>query len=200
MFTFNLNAVSSRSKKGETIAQYLLRRKSVDQYLNIMKGIDPTNPIFQKTFNRFYGLNVSAGMNKANFYNVSVAYKGKAEFSYADILKDLANPTTGTGRVEKSFASKMLHSFKDCEPIIDSVVIKKLLADPNTKKYFTSKLKPSYTQAEAVQLHNELKDCYYNRLIPMANKTVFFYEFDTLFPHATAISNVKKIDFYLWTV
>ena len=200
MFTFNLNDVSSRSKKGETIAQYLLRRKSVDQYLSIMKGIDPTNPIFQKIFNRFYGLNVSAGMNKANFYNVFVAYKGKAEFSYADILKDLANPATGTGRVEKSFASKMLHSLKNDEPIIDSVVIKKLLADPGTKKYFTSKLKPSYTQAEAVQLHNELKNCYYKCLIPMAKRTNFFDDFDIFFPNAAAISNIKKIDFYLWTV
>ena len=199
MFKFDWNGISSRSKKGETIAQYLIRRKSVDQYLCIMTNIDPMNLDFQKKFSKFYGLNVSAGMNKTNFYNVFAKYKAKSNFLYADILKDLANTTTGTGRVEKSFASKMLHSLKNDEPIIDSVVIKKLTADPDTKKYFTSKLKLSYTQAEAIQLYNELKACY-NCLIPIAGKMRFFYEFDMIFPKAANISKVKKIDFYLWAV
>ena len=55
------------------------------------------------------------------------------------------------------------------------------------------------TQAEAIQLDNELKDCYYNCLIPMAKKIKFFDAFKYIFPQAKRISSVKKVDFYLWT-
>lgn len=209
MFIFNLNAVSSRSKKGETIGEYLLNRKSIDKYLGIMNFTSTPDfasyPEFQKMFNTFYGLNVSGGMNIKNFYSIFSKYeKEKAKkkiFAYTNIINDLYDPTIGTGRVEKSFASKMLHTFDPNEPIIDSVVLKKLLNDPDTAPFFEGiKKSGSFTVGNSIDLHNALKKCYYEKLIPFAKGIGYFMEFDKLFPGAKSISETKKIDFYLWAM
>ena len=204
MIAFNLNNISSRSKKGETIGEYLTRRKSIDKYLAIMKFTSmpgfSRDSAFQKKFSTFYGLNVSAGMNKANFYNVFSKYEKATDFTYTDIINDLNDPNNGTGRVEKSFASKMLHTFNSNEPIIDSVVLKKLYGDPDTAKFFTKiKKNGSFTVQESIDLHNALKKCYVF-LLQEAKRLGYFTQFDNLFPQARGISETKKIDFYLWTM
>lgn len=204
MISFDLNDISSRSKKGKTVGEYLIRRKSVDEYLDIMKFISipdySKDSEFQRKFNTFYGLNVSAGMNKVNFYNMFYKYEKLTSFTYADIINDLNDPNNGTGRVEKSFASKMLHTFNPNEPIIDSVVLKKLCGDPDTAQFFVGiKKNGSFTVQESIDLHNALKKCY-SILIQEAKRKGYFSQFDNLFPQAKGISETKKIDFYLWTM
>lgn len=202
MITFDLNAISSKSKKGETVKDYLIHKRSICKYLCIMSAVVPLNFAFQYYFSSFYGLNRLSEEKRGNFYKVFDDYTKKVSstYTYQDILTDLANPASGTGRVEMSFGSKMLHTLNPDEPIIDSIVIKNLQADPNTVPYLEGVVKQSYTIADAVNLHNALKDCYIKYLIPHAKKVGYFDVFDSEFPFAKNISEVKKIDFYLWTM
>ena len=198
MCCFNLKNISSRSKKGETIEAFLKSQNSVEAYLWIMNNIDPSDAAFQKKFNDLYGLNAARSMNKPAFYNVFAVYYHKSKFlNYAEILQDLS---IATGRLEVSFGSKLLHTLKPDEPIIDKEVINKLYSCPCTGKYFYGVKKHPGNVYEAVALHYALKDCYYSFLIPWARKTGYFTAFDAAFPQATHISEIKKIDFYLWAM
>lgn len=202
MITFDLNAISSRSKKKVfTVEEYLRHRKSIDTYLDITSNVNPSDPNFQKLFSKFYGLNAARGMNKNNFYNVFKDFYNHNKYvCYRNILKDLKNLIIGTGRVEASFGSKILHTIDGDEPIIDKIVLGNLQKDPNTSKFFVGLIKKSYTIDEAVDLHNALKACYVDYLIPYAKSKSYFANFDRKFSNATYISEVKKIDFYLWTM
>lgn len=203
MITFDLDAVSTRSKKKVlTVEEYLRRRKSIDTYLDVTSNVNPVDTGFQKLFNKFYGLNAARGMNKNNFYNAFNDYYNHNKYvCYRNILKDLKNPIIGTGRTEASFGSKILHTIDGDQPIIDKVVLGNLQNDPNTSKFFVGLIKStSYTIDEAVDLHNALNACYLNYLIPYAKSVEYFADFDGRFSRAAHISEVKKIDFYLWAM
>lgn len=203
MITFDLNAISSRSKKKVlTVEEYLRRRGPIDTYLDITSNVNPSDTGFQKLFSKFYGLNAARGMDKNNFYNVFGDYYNHNKYvCYRNILQDLKNPIIGTGRTESSFGSKILHTIDYDEPIIDKVVLYNLQNDPNTSKFFVGLIKSkSYTIDKAVDLHNALKACYVDYLIPYAKSAGYFDKFDKAFPAAAHISEVKKIDFYLWAM
>lgn len=201
MCLFDLNAFSSRSDKGETVAGYLQKRRAIENYVDINTSFAPLNLVFQNNFSKFYGLNAALQMNKVNFYNVfDEYYNHKKSVSYRNILEDLKNPLTGTGRVETSFASKLLHTIDNDEPIIDSEVVKKLSLCFCTSKYFISIRKKPKTIDQAVDLYNALKACYFDYLLPLAKKSNYFAVFDALFPSLQRISDVKKIDFYIWAM
>lgn len=200
--TFDLSAPSSRSTKKETIEQYLIRRRSICKYMCIMSSVVPLNSTFQHYFSSFYGLNRLGDAKKTNYYKIFDNYAKKAlsTYTYKNVVTALADPVTGMGHVEKSFGSKILHTLKPDEPIIDSIVLNNLQADPNTAPFLEGVIKPKYTIAEAVNLYNALKDCYKEYLIPYAKNVGYFDAFDKKFPFAKNISEVKKIDFYLWTM
>lgn len=207
LITFDLNAKSSRSKMGETIETFLKNGKAVDDYVEIMKDVNPLDPNFQKSFSRYYALNASFGMNKGNFYNIFDVYYnhkydkqgGCKQVNYRNILCDLKG-NSGTGRCEISFGSKLLHTIDCDEPIIDSQVVENLRECPYTAKYFLGVPKTIEGIDKAVDLHNALKACYYDCLIPCAKSVGYFDAFDNAFPCAKNISEVKKIDFYIWAM
>ena len=200
LFNFDLNAISNRSKKGETIEMYLKNKGSVDAYLHIMESIAPVNALFQKDYIVFYRLRLSTPQTNNYFKVFDDYYKKSKTLSYANILTDLCNSSTGTGRIETSFGSKMLHTLKPDEPIIDSEVVNKLRYTFCTASYFKGVPKNINSINDAIVLHNALKDCYLNCLIPAAKKVGYFNRFDQAFTNATGISEVKKIDFYLWSM
>lgn len=200
--TFDLKKKSSRSQKGETVEEYLKRRKSVDTYVDIMTRVEPSNPAFQTDFSEFYGLNEARGMNKTAFYKIFDEYynhKNNKYVSYRNILNDLKSPS-GTGRIETSFGSKLLHTIDCDEPIYDNEVIEKLRSCFGTERYFRGVPKIINSIDDAVAVYNALRACYYDCLIPYAKKVGYFDAFDSAFPFAKHISEVKKIDFYLWAM
>lgn len=200
IITFDLDAISSRTKKDETVEGYLNSRGSVDKYLDIMANVDPSDKNFQDKFKKFYGLRLSKTQLDNFFKTFDVYFKKSKPLNYREILTDLADKTTGTGQIEKSFGSKLLHTLDPNEPIIDKQVIEKLRSCPQTEKYFKKVPKIIKSIDDAVALHNALKDCYNGYLIPQAKKANYFDEFDRRFPSAKDISEIKKIDFYLWAM
>lgn len=203
MCFFDLNAPSSRSNSGKTVEQYLKHRGVVPAYLNISAKVQPQDPNFQSSFSSLYGLNAAHLTNnlKNNFYNIFDDYFNHRKYvSYRFILEDLKDKTIGTNRLEVSFGSKLLHTIDSDEPIIDNEVITKLCICSCTARCFSGVNKKPKTIDSAVDLHNALKACYVNYLIPLAKQVDYFSQFDNAFPAAAHISEVKKIDFYLWAM
>ena len=89
-------------------------------------------------------------------------------------------------KIEISFASKLLHTVNPDYPIWDSQINKKL-GIRNSKK----------TINDAVKAYDELCTRYALMKKDQQFKT-FVFNFDSLFPKFTWITETKKIDFYLW--
>lgn len=199
--TFDLKAISSRGTKQKTVEQYLNDRGTVCKYVRIMQNVNPLDARFQNDFNDCYSLNASLGMNKTAFYKIFDDYYHHTVkyVSYRNILNDLKSPS-GTGRKEASFGSKLLHTIDCDEPIYDNEINTKLRSCFCTERYFRGVPVKIDSIDDAVTVYNALRACYYDCLIPYAKKVGYFDAFDMAFPFAKHISEVKKIDFYLWAM
>lgn len=75
-----------------------------------------------------------------------------------------------------------MHTINNDSPIIDQNVLRGLKIKGNNP----------------IEVFRDLDIVYKKTLLPKAKAQNFFNEFDTAFPKAKNISEVKKIDFYLW--
>lgn len=189
--------------------------KKVNQYLYIMNNVDPENTTFQENFSGFYQINDSGwkspAMMRPLFFNIFSAFneiiKKGNNLNYEMIVIMLSKIS---GMPEKSFASKMLHTFCKDEPIIDSKVIEKIKKDKIAPKVNDFKIKTGYpynlystkyTLNMAIELHKCLKK-YYNILKTDPATQKYLYEFDAWCAsqkiNSSLISDTKKIDFWMW--
>lgn len=195
--------------------------KKVNQYLYIMNNVDPENTTFQENFSGFYQINNSGwkspAMMRPLFFNVFSAFneiiKKGNNLNYEMIVIILSKIS---GMPEKSFASKMLHTFCKDEPIIDSQVIEKIKNENESEfkaitKYNYSlnydikykKLPLSDKVNMAIELHKCLKK-YYNTLKADPATKTYLDDFDYWCKNTAGIddpkliSDTKKIDFWMW--
>lgn len=166
-------------------------RKKVDEYVWIMTHVDPLDPVFQKKFEDFYVMGRKTATWKSGFYDIFNGYMGKPVPSFSDVLDALAKDPRTAGKVEKSFASKMLHTLDPELPIIDREVLKKLKM-PGFSPYGV------WTRRRAIDCHRALMDWYATALAdPVAIDWID--AFDKAFPaYSGTITPLKKIDFILW--
>lgn len=166
-------------------------KRGVDKYADIMQTFFlsnvSTNRDFQRKFNGFY--RVRRNTDWQNIY-YDIMERGKTgELNFENILRELY---IKTGRVEASFASKLLHTLNNNMPIWDRYVLQNLgLKMPicNGEKKFEI----------AVYLYYKIVDWYDKALstIEIQQKTV---EFDETFPEYKWFSKTKKLDFLLWQI
>lgn len=113
-------------------------------------------------------------------------YKNK-NVEFGDILKIIFKEI---GKVESSYTSKLLHTINPNKPIWDKFVLMNLGLKQNTN----SKDKINYS----INTYSKIESLYFQFLSnDYANKCIEF--FDINFPEGKMISNVKKIDFLLWS-
>jgi hypothetical protein len=79
------------------------------------------DPEYQTRYNGFYRLRRNAEWRKT-FYTILERDKSKLP-SFADVLRELHKET---GRVEASFASKLVATIDPSKPVIDSIVLENL--------------------------------------------------------------------------
>ena len=196
-----------------------LDTKTVKQYLYIMDNVDPENTTFQENFSGFYQINNSGwkspSMMRPLLFNVFSAFneiinKGN-NLNYEMIVTMLSKIS---GLPEKSFASKILHTFCKDEPIIDSQVIEKIKNETESEfkaitKYNYSfnydskykKLPLSDKVNMAIELHKCLEN-YYNILKSEPATKKYLDNFDNWCNsqgiNPSRISDTKKIDFWMW--
>ncbi|PJZ65371.1 hypothetical protein CH371_13320 [Leptospira wolffii] len=141
---------------------------------------------FQREFNHFYRLRRGEAFRKIYFEYMES--KKKERHSFEETLLDL-KAKTENGRIEASFASKLVATLDSKQPIWDSIVVRNLrlevpkASDPDRVK-------------KIVRLYSEIKRQYDDYLSSEeGRKTVLL--FNSTYPQNT-ISDIKKIDFILW--
>ena len=190
-------------------------KEKVQQYINIMIICNPMSKDFQDDFASFYQLR---GWNAAskrpiffgNFNDLLVASK-KNVITYANVI-DKFYP-----RNEKSFSSKILHTIYPDKPIIDQKALAKLEMDIDFKKDYPipSLLKKKAgkgkyriiigndTVADSKSFYCNLEN-YYNTLKTDPATKKYLVDFDNWCKNTAGIddpsriSDIKKIDFWMW--
>ena len=107
--------------------------------------------------------------------------------AFADVLWEIYN---ATGRVEASFASKLVHTLNNDMPIWDKFVLQNL-----DKKMPI--LQGEKKLLKAIEIYDEIIAWYKEALLHKEVQKKIL-EFDAVFPQYSWFSNTKKIDFLLW--
>lgn len=166
--------------KGFGLSQY---QYIVNNYLlsNITK-----NKEFQTKFNAFYIVRRDQKW-RDKYYSFFEANKRNTNLKFRDIIEYLFNET---GNIEPSFSSKMLATINPNMPIWDQYVIENLglKVEGKTKK---ERLENS------IKTYDQIVN-WYSKAIksPLGIETIKL--FDELLPDQRTISDIKKIDCFLW--
>lgn len=143
---------------------------------------------FQRMFNRFYRVRRNEGWRK-QYYQLFEQIKQSNKLEFAYILEELYHLT---GNIEASFSSKMLATLKPEMPIWDKYVIQnlqiKIPKDSDAKRIL--KVEKSYS--DIVE--------WYRKFMKTENAQECLEKFDEMLPDYAWFSEVKKIDFYLWSI
>lgn len=165
----------------------------LEQYMYIMKNfnlIDISKNIdFQRKFTYFYKVRRSKEEFLEKYYEYMESCKNK-NISYEEVLKKLY---TFQNKVEKSFASKLLHTINPDMPIWDSIVLKNLgLEMPTNITNINEKMTMS------CNLYENIIKWYKEKLFSEDGRQTIGI-FDITYPNS-GISNTKKLDFILWGI
>lgn len=174
----------------EVMQQRLAVSMGLDKYKVIMESIRKTDVskdvAFQRRFNGFYGIRRDAEW-RASYYGVFERKKA-SQTTYKDIIEEIYQIK---GSVEASFSSKMYATLYPEKPIWDKYVLRNLgLVMPTTVKDRLN---------IAIEIYNKIEQWYADFLVT-ENAQECLEVFDKMLPEYSWVSNIKKIDFYLWSI
>ena len=130
----------------------------------------------------------------------TIAEWRKAYYSLFEMAKS-SNPSfesiirtmyEATGNIEASFSSKMLATINPDMPIWDRYVVQNLCLD------MKGKTKEDQLKC-AVDLYDKMIN-WYDGFLHTENGKDCISEFDRVLPGYVWMSDVKKVDFYLWSI
>ena len=182
--------------KNITDRQFLKMRIGVDYYLYIQKHYKDSKPQdvedFRDVFTEFYMKaqgKMRASENREPFFDVMKTYSPNIDL--IELVKKLHEEMT-TDLYEFSFATKLLHTVNNDSPIFDSKVFSYLKKEENVPLWGATQGEDSLDRAK----HNWplLKGWYDNFMATDKRKAEWVAWFDSNFPEAKDISDVKKID------
>ena len=141
---------------------------------------------FQKVFNGFY--RVRRGRDwRTDFFSLFQEKKNIAP-SFEEIITALYKMT---GNVEASFSSKMIATLNDGMPIWDQYILENLGLKLNGHKQ--EKL------MNAIAMYKDICD-WYTSYLQTENAKECISKFDESLPKFSWLSEVKKIDCFLWSM
>lgn len=162
-----------------------------DKYKQIMEKVRKTDvssdPDFQRTYNAFYRVRRNAEWREA-YYDLFEKVKGISP-SFEYIIRTMYE---ATGNIEASFSSKMLATINADMPIWDRYVVQNLCLN------MKGKTKEDQLNC-AVDLYDQMVN-WYSEFLQTENGRDCITEFDRTLPGYVWMSDVKKIDFYLWSM
>ena len=175
------------------------------QYSYIQKYYKTNDEDFRDVFTDFY-LASQGRMrkveNRVPFFEL--LSKTKPDDSLIDIVSKLYM-TLPVGMYEFSFATKLLHTINTKSPIYDSKVYKYLKYDEKVNLWDIQQKKVDSSGKIMTQIDkichnwNELKN-WYDSFTKTARASDWIKWFDTNFPLYKSISDIKKIDFIIFTL
>jgi len=139
---------------------------------------------YQKRFNGFYRVRRNSDWRGA-FFQILEGAKS-APISFGEVLRALH---AATGRVEASFASKLVATLEPIQPVIDSVVLRNLGIKLPTASSSTR-------FAEIRDLHQQLGELYSKYLASKSGRELVV-RFRQAYPGAQ-VTETKMLDLVLW--
>lgn len=170
--------------------KFIVSAMELDKYKAIMDSVRKINVAkdygFQKTFNGLYRVRNDEQWRKKYYSLFQKMKSGNATFK--EIIEIMYECT---GRVEASFSSKMLATLNPEKPIWDQYVLSNLgLKKPSSTKNEKRLL-------DSIKTYSEIETQYIDFM--QTDRAKFCIEkFNAVLPDYVWISDVKKIDFYLW--
>jgi hypothetical protein len=162
-----------------------------DKYEQIMHRVNSVNissdAAFHKQFNGHYLVRRNADWRKI-YYDLFEAMKEEVA-TFAKIITTLYEKT---GNIEASFSSKMLATLYSDKPIWDRYVVQTLGLK------LTGKSKQEQLE-NAIKMYSDIEYWYAGFLCTNEAKNCIEV-FDRTLPGYTWISDVKKIDLFLWSI
>ena len=162
-----------------------------DKYKQIMETVRKTNVStdldFQRAFNAFYRVRRNAEWRKT-YYDLFETSKNSTP-SFESIIRTMYE---ATGNIEASFSSKMLATINPEMPIWDRYVVQNLCLE------MRGKTKEDQLKC-AVGLYDQMTS-WYNDFLQTENGRECIAQFERTLPGYVWMSDVKKIDFYLWSI
>lgn len=174
----------------QILEEQFARSLGLDKYEMIIRFASSTDVShdsgFQRAFNAFYRIRRNAEWRKC-YYDLFEQAKEK-HYGFADVIRVLFEKT---GNVESSFSSKMIATIDPDKPIWDQYVIRNLGLELKGK-----------TSQERVENANEVYESieqWFAAYLKTEEARVNIAIFDRMLPSYTWLSDVKKIDFLLWS-
>ncbi len=175
-----------------TEIQTALRRleTGLDRYLWLQRHVRlcdvSTNEEFQRCFTGFYRVRRNSQWRSVYF---GLLESSKAEgIDFPAALKEI---NRRTGRIEASFASKLVATLDPSKPVIDKFVL----------EYFELRL-PSWgsrdRETKTIDMYYDLRDKY-SAFIQSPTGKMIRELFDSRYP-CSEVSELKKIDLVLWQI
>ena len=173
------------------IEERLAASMGLDKYDDIMHRVNSVNVSrdadFQRQFNGFYIVRRNAEWRKIYYEQFETMKTEPATF--AIIITKLFEKT---GNIEASFSSKMLGTLNPDKPIWDRYVVQ------NLGLRLTGKSKQEQLE-NAIKLYSDIEKWYSNFLGTDDAKECLTV-FNCTLPRYTWLSDVKKVDFFLWSI
>lgn len=179
------------------ITNSIERMLGFEKYTKIMIDVNKVdvskNQRFQKLFDDYYEIRRNAAWRKI-YYDFFQKAKSDSSITFDDIidyLYDKAKTNKGLPHpVEASFSSKMFATINHNMPILDSQVLANMGLSI-VGKTPADKLKSAKDTYETIRNR-------YSNYLGTADCLDAIALFDTYFPDYTTVSEVKKIDWFLW--
>lgn len=175
----------------DVMEQRLAAGMGLNRYKTIMdkvRAVDVSEDAeFQRVFNGFYIVRRNEEWRK--FYYDLFEKTKYDQTCFAHILQTLYEQT---GNIEASFASKLFATINPDKPIWNRYVVQNLgIKVPETTKQ--EKLDFVITKYEEIEK-------WYSDFLSTDNARECIQKFDQVLPSYHWLSDIKKIDFYLWSI
>jgi hypothetical protein len=166
------------------------RRADLERYAFTINHLGKVNVqqdfAYQRTFNGLYGVRRNAEWRR-HFYQILEQHKSSLDVRFPAIVGEIFERT---GRVEASFASKLIATIDPTKAIYDSVV-RGNLGLPNRTSAGHAKIEDVTRDYDAIQAHLDA-------LVTSAKFQELRQRFDREFPDFNAFTDLKVLDFLIW--
>lgn len=164
-------------------------RKGLGQYLELMARLRQTNVAedmdFQRAFNHFY--RIRRGQPWRDSFYRELEQRKRQPMTFDSVLLRLHE---ATGRVEASFASKLVATVDPNQPVIDSVVL------GHAGFRLRSTGSPQARMERAVEVHDALGKTM-RTMLTSDDGQHLVEAFEALYP-GSEVSAMKMLDLVLW--
>lgn len=175
----------------KVIEDQLVTSFGLDKYsfiMNRFREVDVSKDgDFQRVFNSFYKVRRNLEWRQ-KYYAFFKNNKGR-QIDFADIITWLYNQT---GNVEASYSSKILSTLDPNRPIWDQYVLKNLNFKHTSHNQYEK-------MVNAIKVYSAIEN-WYSEFLQTNNAAECITAFDEVFPAYTWVTNIKKIDFFLWSM